>query len=267
MEKHLGVDIKDKTSDGGASLTKLREIEKNFFTGRHWVRPRQPKKGILYRLGFKKSTPMPSEWNDIIGTYTFTKNNHGILPLFIRAMQNNYSGGIESFKFYKEGERLFFISTEGSLQYKIEVGFYDFKTTVLDFGGEKYIVRAMGEATEDEDRNLIYKLELLLPEMPNSRRIKFTLAPSGKLIVKMSEIPNHKLAEPLIDAIYTTNPKFAFAVGILERRLGDKFLVRKLESLFEPTLVGADIHSINYRSILADEKAKEEESTSSTSRG
>lgn len=264
IERHLGVDIDDEVADGGFSLVRLREIEKNFFVRRHWIRPLAPKKGILYRLGLKKSTPMPHEWKEIIGTYTFARNNHGILPLFIRAMQNNYSGGIEAFKFRKDGERLFFISTEGSLEYEIEVGFYDFKNTVLDFGGEKYIVRAMGEATEDEDRNLIYKLELIFPEMPNSRRIKFTVAPSGRLIVRMSEVPNHKLAEPLVDAIYTTNPKFAFAVGILEKRLGDKFLVKKLESLFAPTLVGADIHSINYHTILADEKAKAEESTNST---
>ena len=105
---------------------------------------------------------------------------------------------------------------------------YEFKTSVLNFNGEKYIVRAMCEAMEDEDRNKIFKLELLFPEMPNSRKMKFTLEDGGKLTLRMTETPNHKIAEPFIESIYMTNPKFAIAVRILERRLGDKFINRKL---------------------------------------
>ena len=199
-----------------------------------------------------------------MGTYVFTKNNHGILPLFIRAMQNNYAGGIESFKFTREGEKLFFISTEGSLEYKLEVGLYDFKTTVLEYGGEKYIVKAIGEATTDNDGCPVFKIQLILPEMPNSRRIKLSVSEDGKLVVKMSEIPNHKLAEPLIEALYMTNPRLAFVADILEKRLGDRFLVRKLEGLFAPTLIGADIHSRNYNNIISGQRKQAEEASNAT---
>ena len=262
IQKYLGGDVRDEVADGGISLSELRKKEKNFFMSRHWVRPKEEKKGILYRLGFKSRAPFDTAWEPILGTYSFAKNNHGILPLFIRAMQNNYSGGIESFSFVREGESLFFISEEGSVEYKIEIGLYDFKTTVVNFDGEKYIVRAMGEAMEDEDRNMIYKIELLLPEMPNSRKIKLSLSEDGKLVVRMTEIPNHKIAEPLVDAIYTTNPKFAFAVGMLEKRLGDKFIVRKLESLFSPTFVGVNVLSRDYSRQLEGEKIKAEAETS-----
>ena len=84
------------------------------------------------------------------------------------------------------------------------------------------------------------------------------------MLMKMSEIPNEKIAEPLVEGIYATNPKFAFAVKMLERRLGDKFINRKLESVFAPVLIGADTSSKQYSDILANEKARAEEAKRST---
>ena len=91
-------------------------------------------------------------------------------------MQNNYTGGIESLRFEREGERLFFTSTEGGTDYRMEIGLYEHCSTVLNFNGEKYIVNAIGEATSDEDGHKIYKIELALPEMPNTRRLRLSLS-------------------------------------------------------------------------------------------
>lgn len=204
---------------------------------------------------------MPSR---LLGTYTFAPNNQGILPLFIRAMQNNYSGGIESVTFEREGEHLFFTSHEGDTDYRLEVGIYDFKNTVLNFNGEKYIVRAVGEATEDDDRHPIFKLELIFPEMPNSRKMQFSFGENGRLIFRMTENPNERIAEPLIESIYTMNPKFAFAVKMLERRLGDRFIIRKLQGLFSPTLIGANTKAEEYLDIVANERARAEEADRAT---
>ena len=97
------------------ALAQLREKEKTFFNVRRWTVPREPKRGITYRLGLRCKTPFVQLWKKILGTYNFPQNNHGILPLFIRAMQNNYSGGIEAISFEKVGERLFFTSREGGV--------------------------------------------------------------------------------------------------------------------------------------------------------
>ena len=263
IQEYLGKDISDGHYEAGA-LAKLRDKEKHFFEDRHWIKPLSAKKGITYRLGFRCATPFNKEWNKILGTYTFTNNNQGILPLFIRTMQNNFMGGIEAITFERERESLFFTSREGGIEYRLEVGFYDFKTTVLNFNGERYIVRAMCEAIEDEDRNPVFKLELIFPEMPNSRKMKFTFGKDGRIILRMSEVPNHKIAEPLVEAIYTTNPKLAFAVNMLEKRLGDKFINRKLESLFSPTIIGVDISSKSYYDVVADENIRAQEAARST---
>lgn len=263
IEKHLGGSLSGDLYDPKA-LSELREKEKNFFNCRRWTVPKAPKRGITYRLGLRCKTPFVALWKRILGTYTFTNNNHGILPLFIRAMQNNYTGGIEAVTFERVGERLFFTSREGGIEYRFEIGLYDFKSTVLDFNGEKYILRAMGEAEISDNGNTVYKIEIIFPEMPNSRKMRFTFGEDGRIILRMTEIPSEKIAEPLVESIYTTNPKLAFAVNLLERRLGDKFINRKLEGLFSPTIVGADTQSDRYYDIIADEKTRAEEANRST---
>lgn len=263
IERYLSGNISSDPYYRNATA-KLREKEASFLHSRMWAVPKPEKKGLTYRLGLRSRTPFDNSFSKILGTYTFAQNNQGILPLFIRAMQNNYTGGIESITFDRQGERLFFISREGGINYRLEVGLYGFRTTVLNFNGEKYITRALGEAYVNEDGHRAYKLYLVFPEMPNSRRIKFTFGEDGRMVMKMSEIPNEKIAEPLIEGIYATNPKFAFAVKMLERRLGDRFINRKLESVFSPVLIGADTHSKKYTDILADEKARAEEAKRST---
>lgn len=263
IEKYLGGKISGDTYDRNA-LSELRDKEQSFFTSRRWTAPNKPKKGITYRLGLRSKTPFVPIWKKVLGTYTFPMNNHGILPLFIRAMQNNYTGGIEAVVFERSGERLFFTSREGGVDYRFEVGLYEFKSTVLNFNGEKYIVRAMGDVEYREGEDPVYKIELILPEMPNSRKMRFTIGENGKVILRMTEIPNEKIAEPLVESIYTTNPKLSFAVNLLERRLGDRFINRKLESVFSPTLIGADTRSEYYYDILADEKSRVEEANRST---
>ena len=268
IEKYLGSnsDIADTNTDYSFSwFAKLKDKERRFFESRHWIRPKTALKGLTYKLGLRNKTPYDKAWDKILGTYKFARNNHGILPFFVRAMQNNYMGGIDSFKFEREKERLYFTSKEGGIEYRFEVGLYDFKYTVLNFNGEKYIVAAMGEATENEDRIPVYKLEILFPEMPNSRKIKFSFGTEGQLIVKMKEVPDENLAAPLVDAIYTTNPKLAFAVTMLEKRLGDKFINKKLESLFSPILIGANTDSPNYYTIIDAERLKADEASKATS--
>ncbi len=256
IRKYFGGDISDDSGFERVSLTVLRNKEAGFYRTRRWITPRTPKRGIAYKLGLRRAKPLPKEWDALLGTYVFAKNNQGVLPLFIRAMQNNYLGGIRSFTFSKEGEHLFLNSREGERDHKFEIGIYEFKSTAVDFGGEKYIVSALGTTVEDAHHGMHYNIELVLPEMPNSRKIRIVLPPDGRMIVKMQEMPNKKLAEPLVEGIYAMNPKLAFIVGLLERRLGDRFVNRKLGELFSPTLVAANTSSPHYLEIITNENTK-----------
>ncbi len=258
IEKYLTFDLSDDLRDScfSGDLVELRRAEERFFERRHWVRPYEPRRGLSYVLGIRSRTPYPEEWDELIGRYSFRKNNLGIMPLFIRGMQNSLFGGIDGVQFEKSGDSIYFIFTEGGESFRLEVGFYDFKTTVLDYHGEKYIVKVIGEAMEDEDRNMLYKLELLLPEMPNTRMIKLSIDDDGRLIMRMSEMPNHNIADVFIESLTQSKSPLTFVLRILEGRLGKNFIQRKLEESFAPTLVGARIGAENYTEIMDEEREK-----------
>ena len=142
------------------------------------------------------------------------------------------------------------------MSYPMEVGFTDFRESVIDYHGEKYLVRVMGEAMEDEDRNMLYKIELLFPELPNLRRIKLSFNEDGSLKVRMSEMPNNRIADVYVEDMQRENPKIAFFYDLLNKRLGKNFVESRLEAAFSPTLIGARVGATNYTAIMDAEREK-----------
>ncbi len=259
VERYLGGDISNDQKDIGMNFAILRKKEHDFYKSRCYANPKTPLKGLAYSLGLKNRRPFDEKWDDLIGKFNFAVNNQGVLPLFVRTLQNNYSGGIDSFEFKREGESLYLISTEDKKPYTIEIGLYGYKSNLVDFNGERYIINAVGEASADEKGGMIYKIEFVLPEMPNTRRIQIKTLENGEIAVKMSETPNHMIAAPFVESLYITNPKLAFAISLLERRMGDKLILRKFESMFTPTLYAVNTESSGYEDIMKEENSKIDE--------
>jgi hypothetical protein len=245
IQKYLSGDLSCEEW-GRVTYSELKNKEKTFFESRRWIHPRPLSHGIGYRLGLRSPTPFLHEWDFVTEKFAFPDNNQGILPLFIRAMQNNYTGGIESIEFERHYNALIMTVCEGGKDIRFEVGLYDYATSVLDFDGEKYVVRTLGTATKNEHGETIYKIELLFPEMPNSRNITMRRLPSGRVNVFLEEMPNQQIAEPFVESLYTTNPKLSFIIGIMEKRLGDKFVENKLRRTFAPVLSGISVESADY---------------------
>ena len=259
IEKYLSVDLINDLSEScfsGDSLD-LRRAEKHFFESRHWIRPYQSKRGIGQRLGLRHYLDYPEEWDDLLGKYHFAKNNAGMVPLVIRAMQNNFPSSIESIEFDREGDSMYFVYTESGITYRLEIGFSDFKETVIDLNGEKYLVRVMGEAMEDEDRNMIYKLELLFPELPNTRRIKLSFTDDDQLLVRMSEIPGEQIANVFLREFDATAPKMSAYMEMIEKRIGKNTANKRVTDTFAPRLIGARVGSENYSRIMDEESSKQ----------
>ncbi len=265
IQEYLGGDLSEKC-DTGITYRDLKNCENDFFTSRRWIYPRPTLRGISYRLGLKSSTPFPHEWDTVLGKFAFPDNNQGVLPLFIRAMQNNYTGGLESVSFHKHFNTLFMTVCEGGKDIRFEVGLYDHATNVVDFDGEKYVARVLGSAVKNEEGELIHKVEILFPEMPNSRKITIRRLPDKTLSFFMEEIPNHKIAEPFVEALYATNPKLTFVIGLIEKRLGDRFVENKLKKTFAPRLIGVNVKSSDYhRRLYAIQDRNEEKNRSAES--
>ncbi len=242
---------------GGAAL--LREKEARFFESRRAVKPMLKRRGLKYFLGFADPMPYDDNFYSLFGTYRFPENNHGILPAFVRVMQNNYMGGIESINIEKSDTGIVVNSTEGGVSYKFRAGFYGYEKNVVDFCGEKYMLSALASSETDKDGRLSFKIQLVFPELPNTRTLVLTPLKNARLGFKMLETPNQKLAMPFLEAMTAGSKKIAFALDFIEKRLGEDFLADKISELFEPNLTAVDEACRDFDEIFLEERLASEE--------
>ena len=258
VRKYLSsVSLSRPYEKGGAAL--LSEKEARFFESRRTVKPLTKLRGLKYLLGFKNPTPYDDRFFSLFGTYRFPENNQGILPAFVRVMQNNYTGGIESITVEKSDTGIVVTSKEGGVSHKFRAGFYGYEDSVVDFCGEKYMLSALAEYETDKEGRESFKIELVFPELPNTRILRFTLERDWRLSLKMYETPNQRLAMPFLEAMTGGSKKIAFALDFIEKRLGEDFLANKIEELFEPTLVAVDEKSDRFEEIFLEERLNAEE--------
>lgn len=261
IQKYLGGNLTSSPlEDSEITYRTLKQKEKDFYKDRRWATPKEKPSTLSYRLGLRHRLPFDDKWSFLLGTYTMASNNQGILPLFVRIVQNNYSGGIESISFERVGDELWFTSHEGGTDYKFEVGLYEAKISLLDFNGEKYLISALGEATKGNRGEPLFKIELVFPELANTRKIEFTFGSEGQLFLHLTESPDGKISDSIIEALYVTSPKLSFALKLFESKLGDKIISRKLRSMFSPTISGVNKGASRYYEIMNTENEKADKS-------
>ena len=257
IRRHLGVDIKDRELDRRDTRL-LRDKEAHFFEHRCRVIPLKARRGLFYRPGARRGYEYERRWNDVVGEYVFARNNVGILPLIVRGMQNNLNSTLERIKFTVSDTGLILSFVESGIGYDVDVGFYEYKESVADFRGEKYILRALGEARERPDGSAEYRIEILFPELPNSRMIRIFNLTRDSISIELTEIPNSRIADTFIDRA-VSYPAIGAGLDLLERRFGDGFITRRIEDAFSPVLVGARCTSAKFGEIIAAENAKADE--------
>ena len=257
VREHLGSDMHDGELDR-RDIRVLHEREAHFFDYRRRVVPLEKKHGFLYWLGVRNRTAYDERWNDLAGEYAFAENNVGFLPLFVRGMQNNLSSGISSLKFERWGEGVYLGFVESGEHYRIEIGLYEYRESVLDFRGERYITRAMGEAVVGADGECEYRIEVIFPELPNVRMITVKIIDSDRVSFLFTENPNNRMADALLERA-TAAPPLSIAFELLERRFGEGFINRKVEDVFAPQLIGARVGTESFDSIIAEERKKARE--------
>lgn len=265
LREYLSDDYDDDESKKISPLLLHKKIT-SFYDSRAWITPLPKKKGIAEFFGFKPKTPFDKEFSALVNSkFVFAENNQGLLPLFVRAMQNNYQGGIESFEFIREGEALYLISTEGAKAYKYKIGFYGYEFTDLDYCGEKYTVGALAVAEKNKNERPVFKIEFVFPELPNMKKLRLSISERRVLTLDMTETPDERIASSFIDSLPAMNPKINFLLDMLETNLGKNFIERRISELFSPTLMAVATDADDFETLLADENYKIREKMSSMS--
>lgn len=262
LRTHLSADLSEYPSSRSDEKV-LKNKTDAFYNSRLAISPKAQKRGFRQLLGLTSRTPFDSSFLPLTeAPFIFTDNNQGILPLFVRVMQNNYQGGISKFEFTKKGEELTLTSYENDAKYEYKIGFYDYKFTELDYCGEKYtvgaIARFVGTKTSPD-----YEFEFIFPELPNSRFMRLSLSQNGMLKVEMAENPNSNIAKSFIESIPAMSPKITFALNMLESNLGKNFIQRRFEEVFAPTIFAVSEDSYEFEALLENENRKVNDKLSS----
>lgn len=256
VRKYLSTEIRDTLHRRDYRV--LRQKEHSFFASRRFVRPAERHRGILYWLGIRRDGGLDGRFEGLVGSYSFAHNNAGILPLIVRAFNNNLGSSIRRIAFREGDDSLTMVVLDGGVEYKLNIGLYEYIENVIDVCGDKFLVNAVCEARETAEGAPIYRIELCFPEMPNTRMIEITRLGPDRISMKLSELPNHRIIEALVEKA-TSGAVVGFIADLLERRFGEGFIEKKLEETFSPTLVGADESREGYDRIVEDEERRRRE--------
>ena len=260
IRRHLSGEL-DDTLDFH-SRHQLRIMQREFFESRRYAKPLVRRRSITDILGITTPEHFDSAWGALLNkTYALRTNHVGLLPLFVRCMQNNLEAGIRSLHFERVGDALMLTVVEGNAAYTFEVGIYEYKFTTLDFRGEKYIVGVMGHATDDEHRHAVYKLEFVFPELPNTRKIKISIIDRERILIRFSEEPDDKIIQGLFEVFPVTNPRVGIVIDLLENKIGDNFITSRIEDVFNPSFVSADMKSPRFDEIMKNEERRASETS------
>ncbi len=253
--KYFPPDMNDKRIGGFAGLRQTHALlkqESRFFESRGFVRTRR-NKGLLERLHIR-APEFPEEWNAILGKYLLPMNNAELLPIVVRTMQNNLEGGIDTVEFLRVGSLPTLRLTLGKAVRDIPIGIYSHEGVVIDFHGEKYRVRTLG-GTEDTESGKIYKIEFVFPELQSTRTL--SIKKTGDFIeMTFGETPSADAIIPFMEKLTSSSNMGALALGMVERKLGEGFIEKKLRELFAPSFKAPLERSPDAEKILAEENAR-----------
>ena len=229
----------------------LRLAEKNFWIKNAWLSP-LPTPGFWGKLWAKlrktSSLPLTKTLDLFVGNYAFPKNNIGILPLFVRFMQNNHTEGLSFLHIQTQGERLQIGFEEGEKSHWLEVGLYDYTEGALCFGGEQYQVKCAGQLTSTEDGLPVLKIEVIFPEIPNIRRMK--LYPErDTLRVAMTELPGKSMIDGLVEQFVPQAFRGGGIAGFIRDRMFGADPFKAIGVCVEPVLCAKKV-DIAYPPIL-----------------
>ncbi len=248
IRKYLGADMQDV--DMKTSYFALKKKETSFFSARMPIM-RKPKPRLLYRLGLLREGPISTAFSPLEGEYRFPKNNIGILPLFVRLMQNNLASSLESLRIKCRDRYVSFIFTESGTEHEIKAGIREYFSGEYDFRGEKYLISAMCEEKTDIHGEPIYRLALIFPELPNTRLIELTPCDGG-IILRLTESPDRKIVDGFLEASQMSQ-KGMIAMALLKRTLGESFVADALDLLFAPQIKAINTCHQNIDELITEE--------------
>ena len=139
--------------------------------------------------------------------------------------------------------------------YSLKIGLYGYESNILFVRGEPYIVKAMGEAVVLQNGEVEYRIQLIPSETASVRRLVIQKK-SDRIVLTLSELPNNRMVENLLEHYAKTNKSLAFGIDLIERRLGEGAVNDMIKNSFNPTVMGVDVSLEDYEKIIDEENKR-----------
>jgi hypothetical protein len=239
IDKYFGASFTpaNRLAPAPRAQARLRRAEAMFFTRRNRIAVHTRHHDDPYAE--KLSLPLPSEALRLLGSYIPEENRVGIMPLVMRLIGNNHTDGISKISFVMEEEHLSLEVTEGGILRSYPLGYGEFLYREQDFRGEKYWIGGLIAFAENEDGNEVVKIELVFPEMPNSRRIKLIFPQEDHMVMTLLELPGADVVDSIVNAVVLNDPtpKAELVGKVADIVTSDALFHQQVMHCMEPTLV------------------------------
>ena len=196
------------------------------------------KKHIFFKRALPQDDRLPKAAYKLDGKYYDIAEEDrvktSILPLFVQAMQNNFSRGIKRIGFIVKDGEFFAAITDGDYEYKIPVGFGRARRAQISFNGEKYSVAVLGKFTYDEDSVPVLKISVYYLELSNVRGFKIFFTKSGIFKAECFETPGIQfIYNGVINVLDANRNKL---IDIIADKADTDYLEYKINAALEPVL-------------------------------
>lgn len=167
--------------------------------------------------------------------YRMETNKGALVPRFLQAVHNNYSEGIETIAFARDGEDLNLYVREGEKAYTIRISQKRYQMQKMSYHQEEYEVAAKGETARNEDGILVLKISLAFLETPHSRRIKCFFY-DGMIRIGFEEEPGLELIQDALASVTKTGGS-VFVQGLFAK-LDPEYVKYKIKTAVETEVIG-----------------------------
>lgn len=181
-------------------------------------------------------------WESLLGyvdgkTYRMDTNKGALVPRFLQAVHNNYSEGITSIGFARDGSALAVYVHEGERAYAMHISENQYGEQRMVYHREEYRVAVAGSAAQDEDGRLVLKISLDFLETPHSRRLKCCFSDDA-IRIRFEEQPGWELIQK---ALAATKPENSVFVQGLVAKLDPEYMNYKIRTAVETEVTGREV--------------------------
>ena len=152
-----------------------------------------------------------------------------ILPVFMQAVQNNFSKGISRISFCQQDDMFCGMFRCGDEEITLQIGWGQARKQKIRLRGEYYQLALQGEFTQNEDHVLVFKLRICFLEYSNERIIKIYPQPGG-IYTSWLEVPG---PEMIVDALDVVSGTAGSLMSSLLSRVDPGFFVYRLQKTME----------------------------------